>query len=99
MSAHRAPEKETVAPPPQNPGQALLGARPAAQQLSEAGADALVVRVGRAGSRWRGAGAGAPALPAGPRRAQGTKEHVESVMEGSRPQVLRCLTAAVMQRP
>lgn len=50
MSAHRAPEKETVAPPPQNPGQARLGARPAAQPLSEAGADALVVQVGRVGT-------------------------------------------------
>lgn len=78
LSGHSAPEKEAVAPLPQNPSQGGGSAPGLPHGRSQAAGDALTVRWGPGG----GAGAGAPALPspvaaalpAGPLRAQGTKE-------------------------
>lgn len=50
MSGHSAPEKETVAPLPQNPSQGGGSAPGLPHSRSQAGGDALAVRVGTGGA-------------------------------------------------
>lgn len=101
MSGHSAPEKETVAPLPQNPSQGGGSAPGLPHSRSQAGGDALTVRVGPV-ERSRGRLA-SPALTCRPSPARwpapcSGHQRNESVMKGSCPRLLGCLRADVMER-